>query len=58
MMVKGLWNNSQKIEVPSNIDINSIPKHIAIIMDGNADGPGSVCCREAWGMSRRGSIAG
>ncbi len=34
-MFKGLWKNSEKIRVPSNIDIDSIPKHIAIIMDGN-----------------------
>lgn len=35
IMFKGLWNNSEKIRVPSSINMNSIPKHIAIIMDGN-----------------------
>ena len=35
IMFKGLWNNSKKTRVPSNINMNSIPKHIAIIMDGN-----------------------
>ncbi len=35
MMFKGLWSNSEKIKVPSNIDMESLPEHIAIIMDGN-----------------------
>lgn len=34
-MFKGLWNNSKETKISSNIDIESIPKHIAIIMDGN-----------------------
>lgn len=35
IMFKGLWNNSKKTRVPSNINMNSMPEHIAIIMDGN-----------------------
>lgn len=35
MMFKGLWNNSKKTEIPFNINMEYIPKHIAIIMDGN-----------------------
>lgn len=34
-MFKGLWNNSKKTKIPSNINMSSIPKHVAIIMDGN-----------------------
>ncbi len=35
VMFKDLWKNSKKINIPSNINIESIPEHIAIIMDGN-----------------------
>lgn len=35
IMFKDLWRNSKKIETPCDIDRGSIPKHIAIIMDGN-----------------------
>ena len=35
IMFKGLWNNSERTGVPSSINMNSIPEHIAIIMDGN-----------------------
>jgi len=34
-MLKNLWNNSNNNKIPSNINIDSVPKHIAIIMDGN-----------------------
>lgn len=34
-MFKNIWNTSFKTEVPSNINTDSIPKHVAIIMDGN-----------------------
>lgn len=34
-MFKNLWNNSKENIIPSNIKMESIPKHIAIIMDGN-----------------------
>ena len=35
MMFKHLWNNSKEFKIPSNINIESIPRHVAIIMDGN-----------------------
>lgn len=34
-MLNNQWSNSNSYKIPSNVDINSIPKHIAIIMDGN-----------------------
>ena len=34
-MLNNLWNNSNKNGISSNINMESIPKHIAIIMDGN-----------------------
>ncbi|QUH21683.1 isoprenyl transferase [Alkaliphilus sp. B6464] len=34
-MLKNLWNSSNNNKIPSNINMDSIPKHIAIIMDGN-----------------------
>lgn len=34
-MLKNLWNSSNKTEVPSNINMEAMPNHIAIIMDGN-----------------------
>lgn len=34
-MLKNLWNNSNNNKIPSNINMDSIPNHIAIIMDGN-----------------------
>ncbi|MBU5677450.1 isoprenyl transferase [Alkaliphilus sp. MSJ-5] len=34
-MLKNLWNSSNNNKIPSNINMASIPKHIAIIMDGN-----------------------
>ncbi len=35
IIFRDLWNNSKKTKVSSKINMKSLPKHIAIIMDGN-----------------------